>query len=287
MARKLRVGLVQMRSGIEPGANRKAVMPLLREAADGGARLIATPEMTSRCDRNRQRLLDAIVPEADDPDVAAWAMLARELGVWLLEGSTPVAAPAGTGEEPRAFNRSLLYSPDGKIAARYDKIHLFDVTLGGAETYRESSTYAPGAEAVLAEGPMGARLGLTICYDLRFPELYRALAQAGAEIIAVPSAFTKPTGEAHWHTLLRARAIETGAFIIAPAQGGRHEDGRATYGHSLIVNPWGEAIGELDHDEPGLLIADLDLDEVAAARAKIPAWRGARAFSAPKAEARA
>lgn len=274
--RKLRVALIQMRSGIEPAANRAAVTPLLRQAADAGARLIATPEMTSRCDRNRERLMSTLLPEKEDSDVVAWSKLARELGAWVLEGSTAVAAPDG-----RALNRSLLFSPEGKIAARYDKIHLFDVTLGGAENYRESSTYAPGAAAEVVEGPMGAMLGLTICYDLRFPELYRALALAGAEIISVPAAFTKPTGEAHWEVLLRARAIETGAFVIAPAQGGVHEDGRTTYGHSLIVNPWGEVIAKLDHDEPGMLVADLDLDEVAAARAKIPAWQGPRPFTAP------
>jgi predicted amidohydrolase len=277
MPRKLRVALIQMRSGIDPAANRKEVTPLLRQAADAGARLIATPEMTSRCDRDRKRLLSTLFAEDKDEDVAAWARLARELGVWVLEGSTALASPDG-----RALNRSLLFSPEGKIAARYDKIHLFDVTLGGTENYRESSTYAPGGEAAIVEGPMGAMLGLTICYDIRFPELYRALGQAGAEIITVPAAFTKPTGEAHWEVLLRARAIETGAFVIAPAQGGVHEDGRTTYGHSMIVNPWGEVIAELDHDEPGMIVADLDLDEVAAARAKIPAWQGPRAFAAPK-----
>lgn len=276
MARKLRVALIQMRSGIEPAANRRAVAPLLREAADNGARLIATPEMSSRCDRNRERLLGAIVDESKDEDVVAWGKLARELGVWLLEGSTALASPDG-----RALNRSLLFTPDGKIAARYDKIHLFDVSLGQGEQYRESATYAPGGAATIVNGPMDAKLGLTICYDLRFPELYRSLAQAGAEIITVPAAFTKPTGEAHWHVLLRARAIETGAFVIAPAQGGKHEDGRTTYGHSLIVNPWGEIIAELDHDEPGMLIKDIDLDEVAAAREKVPAWSALRDFAKP------
>jgi predicted amidohydrolase len=276
MARKLRVALIQMRSGIEPAANRRAAAPLLREAADNGARLIATPEMTSRCDRNRERLLGAITEESKDEDVVAWGKLAREMGVWLLEGSTALASPDG-----RALNRSLLFTPDGKIAARYDKIHLFDVSLGQGEQYRESATYAPGSAATIVTGPMDAKLGLTICYDLRFPELYRSLAQAGAEVITVPAAFTKPTGEAHWHVLLRARAIETGAFVVAPAQGGKHEDGRTTYGHSLIVNPWGEIIAELDHDEPGMLIKDIDLDEVTAAREKVPAWSALREFRRP------
>jgi predicted amidohydrolase len=277
MARMLRVGLIQMRSGIDAAVNRKAATPLLRQAAEAGARLIATPENTSRCDRNRERFLGAILPEREDPEIAAWGKLAKEMGVWLLEGSTAVAAPDG-----RALNRSLLFTPEGKVAARYDKIHLFDVALGGGETYRESATFAAGDSAELVEGPMGARLCLTICYDLRFPELYRALAKAGADVITVPSAFTRPTGEAHWEVLLRARAIETGAFVIAPAQGGVHEDGRTTYGHSLVVDPWGVVVAKLDHDEPGLLVADLDLDLVARARGKIPAWAGPRAFTAPK-----
>jgi predicted amidohydrolase len=204
--------------------------------------------------------------------------MAGELGVWIALGSASVASGDG-----RAFNRSILFKPDGKIVARYDKIHLFDVQLGGTETYRESATFAPGAEAVMAEGPQGARLGLTICYDVRYPELYRALGSAGSEIIFVPAAFTKPTGMVHWEVLLRARAIETGAFIVAAAQGGVHEDGRSTWGHSTIVGPWGEVIATLDHDNPGVLIADIDLDEVQGARSKIPAWAGAAKFAAPKA----
>jgi predicted amidohydrolase len=278
MARKLRIGVVQMRSGIEAAANRAAATPFLREAAAAGARLIATPECTTRLDRKRDRFLETLRAEKEEPEIGAWGKLAAELGVWIALGSASVASGDG-----RACNRSLLFKPDGKIAARYDKIHLFDVQLGGSETYRESATFAPGAEAVIAEGPMGAKLGLTICYDIRFPELYRALGSAGAEIIFVPAAFTKPTGQAHWEILLRARAIETGAFIVAAAQGGVHEDGRTTWGHSTIVGPWGEIIVKLDHDEPGVLIADLDLDEVQSARAKIPAWTGPAQFAAPKA----
>lgn len=272
----VRVGLVQMRSGIDPAANRAAAAPLLREAAAAGARLILTPEMTVRLDRNRERLLAAIGPEAGDPEIAAWGKLARELGAHVLLGSAPVAAGDG-----RAFNRSLLFSPEGRIVARYDKIHLFDVDLGPGQTYRESETIAAGAAAVLAEGPAGLQLGLTICYDLRFPELYRQLALAGAQAITVPAAFTRPTGEAHWETLLRARAIETGAYILAPAQGGLHEDGRETWGRSMAIGPWGEVLGALPDDEPGLLVVDLDLEAVAKARAKIPAWRALGAFTAP------
>ena len=275
--RRLRIALIQMRSGLEPAANRAAATPLLREAAANGARLIATPECTTRLDRDRARLLGAIVEEKDDGEVKAWGRLAAEFGVWLLLGSTTVKAADGRG-----FNRSYFYAPDGAIAARYDKINLFDVQLGGAgETYRESATFAPGDKAVFVEGPAGAKIGLTICYDMRFPPLYQALARAGAELIFVPAAFTRPTGEAHWETLLRARAIETGAYIAAPAQGGVHEDGRGTWGHSVIIDPWGKVIAGLDHDAPGVLMADLDLEKVSEARAKIPAWQGGGAFSGP------
>lgn len=276
MTRKLRVAAIQLRSGIEPAANRAQAMPFLREAAIAGARFIATPENTLRLDRDRERMLAAVGPEEGDAELKAWGRAAQELGVWLLLGSGAIAA--GTG---KVFNRSFVFNPDGKVAARYDKINLFDVTLGGGENYRESETVEGGAQAVLFEGPSNAKIGLTICYDLRFAPLYSALANAGAEIITVPAAFTVPTGQAHWETLLRARAIETAAFVMAPAQGGRHEDGRATYGHSLIVDPWGKVIAKLDHDEPGVLVADLDLDMVAAARAKIPAWQGGRDFAGP------
>lgn len=274
--RKMRVAAVQLRSGIEPAANRAHALPLIREAATSGARFIATPENTYRLDRNRERALAAAGPEKGDSELAAWARIAQEFGVWLLLGSAAIATGDG-----KVFNRSFLYTPDGKIAARYDKINLFDVTLGGGETYRESETVEGGGRAVLAEGPMSAKIGLTICYDLRFAALYGAYAKAGAELITVPSAFTVPTGQAHWEILLRARAIETAAFIVAPAQGGRHEDGRATWGHSMMVDPWGKIVAKLDHDEPGVLVADLDLDHVAEARAKIPAWQGGRDFMVP------
>ncbi|MCR6643429.1 MAG: carbon-nitrogen hydrolase family protein [Terricaulis sp.] len=248
----------------------------LREAAAAGARLIATPENTLRMDRDRARMFAAVGPEEGDGELKAWGRLAQELGVWLLLGSGPIATGNG-----KVFNRSFLFSDSGKIAARYDKINLFDVTLGGGETYRESDTVQGGKKAVIAEGPMGARIGFSICYDLRFPALYHAYAQAGADIITAPAAFTVPTGQAHWETLLRARAIETHCFVIAPAQGGRHEDGRATYGHSLIIDPWGKVLAALDHDAPGFIVADLDLDAVAAARAKIPAWNGGPDFEGP------
>ncbi len=276
MARNLRVGLVQLRSGIDPAANREAAMPWLREAATKGARLIATPENTHRMDRDRERMLAAAQAEDQTAALKSWGRIASELGVHLLMGS--MAAWAGAG---KVYNRSLLFAPNGKVTAEYDKINLFDVELGAAETYRESATVAPGAKAVLAEGPAGASIGMTVCYDLRFPSLFNALAQAGAQVIAVPSAFTRPTGEAHWETLLRARAIETGAFVIAPAQGGNHEDGRATWGHSLIIDPWGRILAAKGDDAPGLIMADLDLDQCAQARAKIPAWRGGGEFTGP------
>ena len=276
MTRKLRIAAVQLRSGIDPGANRAHALPLVREAAAAGARFIATPEMTTKLDRDRERMLGAVGPEKGDPELAAWGRMAQELGVWLLLGSGPVATGAG-----KVFNRSFCFDPNGRIAARYDKINLFDVTLGGGENYRESDTVEGGDKAVIVEGPMGARIGLSICYDVRFPQLYRALGKAGAEIIAVPAAFTVPTGQAHWEVLLRARAIENGAYVIAPAQGGRHEDGRATWGHSMIVDPWGKVLAKLDHDEPGFICADIDLDHVADARAKIPAWQGGAAFAGP------
>jgi predicted amidohydrolase len=276
MSQILRVGVVQLRSGIEPAANREAALPLLRQAAAEGARLIATPENTHRLDKDRTRALAAAEAEDQAAAVKAWGRIASELGVWVLMGSMPAWVGGG-----KVANRSLLFGPDGKVTAAYDKINLFDVDLGGGETYRESATVRPGGQAVAAEGPLGARLGLTVCYDLRFPELYRALAGAGAEIIAVPAAFTVPTGQAHWETLLRARAIETGAFVIAPAQGGLHEDGRATYGHSLIIDPWGRVLASKPDDAPGVILANLDLGQVAEARRKIPAWRGGGEFSGP------
>lgn len=273
---KLVVAAIQMRSGLDPEANRAQASALIRDAAAQGARLIATPENTTRLDRDRPRLLKAL--ENADPVVEdrAWGRLAEEHGVWLLLGST--ARLAGPGQ---AHNRSILFGPDGSVKAQYDKIHMFDVQLGNGETYRESDMVVPGASAVVTDGPMGVKLGLTICYDLRFPHLFRALAKAGAQIIFVPSAFTVPTGEAHWETLLRARAIETGAFIVAPAQGGRHEDGRSTWGRTIIITPWGQVVRMLPHDQPGLVVAELDLGAVTDARSQIPALQHDVAFTPP------
>lgn len=262
---QLRVACVQMRSGVEVAANIAAATALVREAAGQGARLVATPEMTNLLDIRPGMARPKIVAEADDPTLAALRALAAELGIWLLIGSIAVTLEG----EDRLANRSFLIAPDGSVRARYDKIHMFDVEVGDGQSYRESRSYRPGDRAVLAETEFG-KLGMTICYDVRFPHLYRKLAQAGAGILTIPAAFTRVTGQAHWHVLVRARAIETGSFVIAPAQGGRHEDGRETFGHSLIVSPWGEVLAEKVDDTPGVIVADLDMDAVAKARERIP-----------------
>lgn len=237
---------------------------LIRAATGQGAAFICTPEMTNILEPDRPRLRSLVKAEAEDDSVAAFTALARELRIWLNIGSLALKGP---GE--KLANRSLLIAPDGSIAARYDKIHLFDVDLPTGESLRESHAYQGGTAAVLAETPL-CPIGLTICYDMRFPHLYRALAQAGAKLFTVPSAFTVPTGQAHWHVLLRARAIETGSFVLAAAQGGQHESGRETYGHSLIVSPWGEVLAEAG-TEPGIVMADLDLALADVARTRIPA----------------
>ncbi len=237
---------------------------LIREARAAGAELICTPEMTNVVDVNAKRLMADLPTEAEAAELTNLATLAAELQVWLLVGSMAFKVA-----DRQACNRSYLFDPRGEIVARYDKLHMFDVDLPGGESYRESKVYRPGERAVVAETPVG-RIGLSICYDLRFPHLYRALAQAGAEILAVPAAFTRQTGERHWHTLLQARAIETGAFVVAPAQGGRHEDGRETYGHSLIINPSGRILAELNSADPGIVVAEIDTAACAAARRSIP-----------------
>lgn len=260
-----------MRSGIDVDRNVETAKRMISEAAANGAQLIATPEMTGLLDIRPGMTRSKVRLEQDDMTLAAFCQTARDLKVWLLIGSLAIVLP----EEDRLANRSYLIGPDGRIFARYDKIHMFDVEVGDGQTYRESKAYRPGTEAALATTEIG-NIGLTICYDVRFPYLYRALAKAGAHIITCPAAFTRVTGEAHWHILLRARAIETGAFILAPAQGGRHEDGRETFGHSLIVSPWGEILAEADHDAPDIIYADLDLQEVANTRQKLPSLSGDR-----------
>lgn len=271
----LRVGLIQTRTPASHAAALAHVTPLIRQAAADGASFIATPEGTNILQKDKAALLPQLALLEDDLVVQGLQALAAELSVTILIGSALVKRPDG-----KAANRAALITPQGQIAATYDKLHMFDVDLPTGETARESETYEPGEQAVAAlAGEL--KLGLTICYDVRFPALYRALALAGAEVIVTPAAFTRPTGEAHWETLLRARAIETGSFVLAPAQGGFHEDGRGTWGRTLAIGPWGELLGKLDHDEPGVLIADLDLAAVAKARAAIPALPNARSFAAP------
>jgi predicted amidohydrolase len=252
-------------------ANMALAEALIRRAASAGAVYVQTPENTAIMELEPELLLAAIDVEEKSAPLARLRALAKELGLWLHVGSLAIKL-----DRSKAANRSFLIAPGGEIAARYDKIHMFDVDLAGGESYRESRTFQPGDKAVLADLPFG-RLGFSICYDLRFAALYRALAIAGAEFIAVPSAFTQQTGEAHWRVLLRARAIETGAFILAAAQGGLHENGRSTYGHSMIVSPWGEVLAEAGA-EPQILLADIDLARSAEARGKVPSLKHGRQF---------
>ena len=263
----MRVAAVQLCSGVDIDANLASAANYIRAAAADGAAFIATPEMTHILQRSPKRLFESIVAETQDKGVAFFASLAKELGVYLLIGSLAILKSEG-----RAANRSYVFGPDGRIVEKYDKIHLFDVSVSPSETWKESAVYDRGDMAVTANVD-GVTLGLSICYDLRFASLYRHYAQMGAQILTVPAAFTKPTGEAHWEALLRARAIETGSFVIAPAQGGTHEDGRTTYGHSMIIGPWGHILAQMNTNEPGYVVADINLDDVSAARAKIPAWQ--------------
>jgi len=266
-----KVALIAMRTGVNPRANLDAILAAVGEAKEAGADYVQTPEMTNIMEVKRDRLFANLFPDESDPTLATLREVARKLGIIIHLGSLAIKASS-----EKAVNRSFLIDRSGEIAARYDKIHMFDVDLAGGESYRESNTYRPGELAVVADLPWG-RLGLTVCYDLRFPALYRALAEAGASFLAIPSAFTRQTGEAHWHVLVRARAIENGCFVFAAAQGGKHENGRETYGHSLIVDPWGRVLAE-GGTEPGLVMAEIDPAEAAAARAKIPSLRHGRRF---------
>jgi predicted amidohydrolase len=273
----MKVALIQTRTPATQDAALAHVLPMVRDAAGQGAGFIATPEGTNVLQKDRTVLLPMLKTLDEDVVVNGLRQAASDLGVWILIGSALVRRKDG-----KAANRSVLVSPAGAITATYDKLHMFDVDLPTGESSRESATYEPGDQAVTARaGEMN--LGMTVCYDLRFPALYRQLALAGADVMTIPSAFTRPTGAAHWEVLMRARAIETGSFVLAPAQGGRHEDGRGTYGHSLAVSPWGEVLAHLDHDEPGVLVADLDLAAPAKARAAIPVLSNARSFAAPEA----
>jgi predicted amidohydrolase len=268
---KFKAAMIQMRSGLTPAANLDQAVHLIGEARAAGADYVQTPEMTNIMEVKRDRLLETIAEESADTSLAMLRELARKLGIFIHVGSLAIKI-----SPERAANRGFLINPRGEIVARYDKIHMFDVDLGNGESYRESKTYRAGELAVNADLPWG-RLGITICYDLRFPALYRALAEAGATMLAIPSAFTKQTGEAHWHTLMRARAIENGCFVFAAAQGGKHENKRETFGHSLIVDPWGRILAEGGVD-PGFIMAEIDPALVTEARARVPSLQHGRRF---------
>ena len=266
MTAKFTAACVQITAQREFAPNIEATSALARRARDAGADLIMTPEITGMFEPKRDLHLAKATDEAANPALAAFRELARETGAWLLVGSLAIKLEAA-----RLANRSFLLSPDGAIAARYDKIHMFDVDLKNGESYRESALYRPGDSTILAPLPWGT-LGMTVCYDLRFPYLYRALAHAGADFLSIPSAFTVPTGKAHWHVLQRARAIENGCFVFAPAQCGEHAEGRRTYGHSLIVDPWGEVLADAG-DAVGFVTAEIDPAKVAEARRMVPSLR--------------
>jgi deaminated glutathione amidase len=277
----MQVALVQLRVSDDPAANLPATLDLVRQAADAGAGFVLTPECTNLLSANRDHQRAVLHDEASDPTLAALSALARDRGIWLLVGSLGLLSGDPDG---RFANRSLLVAPDGSVAARYDKIHMFDVDVTPEERFRESAAYRPGDRAVIAATPFGS-VGLSVCYDVRFPQLYRALAQAGADILTVPAAFNHITGAAHWEVLLRARAIETGAYVLAPAQCGFHPEalgrGRRTHGHSLAVSPWGEVIAD-GGTEPGVTLVTLDLAEVAEARRRLPSLCHDRAYEAPR-----
>jgi predicted amidohydrolase len=260
-----RIALLQAQTGIDPERNAATLEQAVAKAADRGAAMLFTPEMSGLLDRDRQRAAPKLRPEGQDEVLAAVRNAAARHGLWVHLGSLALKS-----EDERLVNRGFVIAPDGDIRARYDKLHLFDVDLPTGESWRESAAYRPGERAVVVEGTPVGRLGLTICYDIRFPALFAALAEAGAYTIAVPAAFTVPTGQAHWQVLLRARAIEAGLFVVAAAQAGAHEDGRETYGHSLVADPWGELLLEMD-GAPGLAFAELDLQRIADVRSRVPA----------------
>jgi deaminated glutathione amidase len=266
-----KAAMIQMRSGLKPGANIGDAVRMIGEAKSAGADYVLTPEMTNILGAKREQIFAAVVEEEVDASLATLREVAHKLGIYIHIGSLAIKI-----SPDRAANRSFLVDPKGDIVVRYDKIHMFDVDLADGESYRESRNYRPGELAVLADLPWG-RLGLTVCYDVRFPALYRALAEAGATMLAIPSAFTKQTGEAHWHVLVRTRAIENGCFVFAAAQGGKHENGRETFGHSLIVDPWGRILAE-GGIAPGVVMAEIDPAEVVNARARIPSLQHGRRF---------
>jgi deaminated glutathione amidase len=271
----VRIALFQARTGIDPAANGAELARRTSEAAEGGAAMLFTPEMSGLLDRDRERAAGHLAREADDPVLAAVREAAAAAGIWVHLGSLALLDEGGE----RLVNRGFVIDGGGEIRARYDKLHLFDVDLPTGESWRESAAYRAGARAVVVETPLGP-LGLSICYDLRFAGLYAALSDAGATILSIPAAFTVPTGEAHWHVLMRARAIEAGAFVVAAAQVGGHEDGRTTYGHSLVVDPWGRVLLDMGGEGPGLGFADLDPAAVEEVRRRLPAIRHRRPIPA-------
>jgi len=269
----MRIAVLQMTTGIDPVANARTLTEAVADARRGGAAMLFTPEMSGVLDSNRSRAAGNLHPESDDAVLAAVRKAAAEQGIWVHLGSLAVR-----GDDGKLANRAYVIDSDGNIRARYDKLHLFDVDLPTGESWRESASYTPGSGAVVVDTPVG-QVGLAICYDMRFPDLFRALSDAGATLLAVPAAFTRPTGAAHWHILLRARAIEAAAFVVAAAQTGVHEDGRATYGHSLVIDPWGEVLLDMG-EEAGLGFAEIDPSRTADVRARIPVLAHRRAIPA-------
>lgn len=271
----MRAALFQSRTGIDPAANAKAISSAIADAAAQGADMLFTPEMSNLLDRDRARAAQHLCSEADDPTLAAARKAAAEAGIWVHLGSLALKGERADG---RLVNRGFVIDGSGEIRARYDKIHLFDVDLPTGESWRESAAYAPGERVVAVDTPWG-RLGLAICYDLRFPDLFRAMSDAGASMLALPAAFTVPTGKAHWHILVRARAIESSCWVIAAAQSGTHEDGRATYGHSLVIDPWGDIA--LDMGEAnGLGYAEIDAAKTSDVRMRVPSLKHRRRIGA-------
>jgi deaminated glutathione amidase len=268
-----RIAVLQMTSGIDPMVNAQTIVGAIGAAAMGGAEMLFTPEMSSLIDRDRARATPNIVPEAQSPVLQAVQEAAAGAGIWVALGSIPVLR-----EDGRWANRSYVIDSNGVIAARYDKIHMFDVDLSTGESWRESAAYAPGEAVVTVDTPLG-KLGLAVCYDLRFPALFEALGQARCDLIAIPAAFTRPTGAAHWHVLQRARAIEASAFVIAAAQVGLHQDGRETYGHSVVIDPWGDVLLDMGGETAGLSFAQLDPARIATVRAQLPSLANKRAFA--------
>ncbi|MEQ8666685.1 MAG: carbon-nitrogen hydrolase family protein [Rhodospirillales bacterium] len=281
MSGPFNVALIQTTSGRNPDDNVRAITPMIEDAAGAGADLIMLPETVSMMESDAAQLRAKARNESYTTALAAFAETVRSLKVWLMAGSMVIAPETGSsnasGDSAALANRSFLVGPDGEIRARYDKVHMFDVELASGERYRESANYRPGDRLVVAETPWGG-LGMTVCYDLRFPHLYRALAQAGARYFSIPSAFTRPTGKAHWEVLLRARAIENGCFVFAPAQCGKHESGRETHGHSMIVDPWGQVLAD-GGESPGIVSATIDPARVASARKQVPSLNHDRPFS--------